>query len=156
MQDSVTSLDILDRYIVTIVEQAFMDTLDPSLNMAPYSNASFPNLGATGMVRDEVFKDLVSLSHQGRIYHPTTVELHRVNGTGRKMSPETRAKMSAANAGVQVLVTDVATGKVTTFDTKSKACADLSISMRTLGRWLDKSQSSHPLKDGRRVIVKLS
>lgn len=58
-------LSVLDRYVVTLVEQAFIDTIEPSLNMAPYSNASFPNLGATGVVRDNIFKDFVSLAHQG-------------------------------------------------------------------------------------------
>jgi len=42
--------------------------------------------------------------------------------------------MSASNSGVKVQVTDLATGEVTTFNTKSEACFSLNVSMRTLSR----------------------
>lgn len=51
------ALAILDRYELTIAEQTYMDTIQPSLNITPYANASFP------LVRDLDFKTAVSVAH---------------------------------------------------------------------------------------------
>lgn len=111
-----------------------MDKLGPSLNIAPYANASFPNLGATGMIRDTEFKEVLSLAHQGRVFSDITLNLHRLNNTGSKRDLVTRQKMSANNAGVAVDIVDVETGKSNTYTTKSKACIELGVSLRTLNR----------------------
>jgi hypothetical protein len=133
-REQASILSILDRYELTIAEQDYMDKLDPSLNVAPFANASFSNLGATGMVRDREFKEIVSLAHQGRVFSDATIDLHRLNQTGKKLDLPTRAKMSANNAGVQVEVVCVGTGQRTTYRTKSRACTALGVSMRTLTR----------------------
>lgn len=148
-------LQYLDKYLITLVEQAYLDTLDPELNAAPFANASFPNLGATGMVRDDSFKEVVSLAHQGRIFHDTTIELHRINQTGKKHSAATRALMSANNKGVQVEVTEYPGVKVTVFDTKSNAVKYLDISIRTLGRWAVDPDKVHITKSGLKVSVRI-
>lgn len=124
-----------------------MDKLGPSLNIAPYANASFPNLGATGMIRDTEFKEVLSLAHQRppgkspgprargfRVFSDITLNLHRLNNTGSKRDLVTRQKMSANNAGVAVDIVDVETGKSNTYTTKSKACIELGVSLRTLNR----------------------
>lgn len=132
--EQVDILVVLDRYELTIAEQAYMDTIQPSLNIAPFANASFPNLGGTGLARDLDFKTIVSLAHQGREVLETTIERHRLNQTGKKLSESTRSKMSANNMGVQVAVKDEDTGSVIIYSTKSKASSVLGISIRTITR----------------------
>lgn len=146
----------LDKYVITLVEQSYLDTLKPTLNSAPYANASFPNLGATGVVRDEVFKQMVSLAHQGRAFTEATLDLHRLNMTGKQLSLETRAKMSATKLGkTTVQITDHDTNEITAFTTKSAAAAHLGISIRTLGRWAIDPTAIRVTKSNSRVSVSI-
>lgn len=148
-------LRVLNAYELTIVEQSYMDTIKPSLNIAPHANASFPNLGATGVIRDERFKNNLSILYQGRSFLDSTVELHRLNQTGNKRSQRTRDKMSANNAGVQISVEDKLTGKVTVYSTKSEASKVLGISMRTLSRWCRAPTVVRSTKVGIQITVKI-
>ena len=98
-------LELLTRYELTVVEQSYLDSLGSAkngLNGNPWANASFKNLGATGMVRDETFRTTVSLAHQDRVFSEDTISLHRANMTGKILSPETRANMSSSYGGVGV------------------------------------------------------
>lgn len=146
---------MIDQYLLTLAEQTFMDTIHPSLNVAPYAIASSSNLGATGMIRDDLFKEAVSMSHQGRTFHDSTNQKHRDNNTGKKLSLETRSKMSLNNAEVRVEVEDSSNNLIVSFNTKSKACFELNISMRTLTRWLEQPNKLRRLKDGRKVYTRL-
>jgi group I intron endonuclease len=146
----------LDKYVITLVEQSYLDTLKPTLNSAPHANASFPNLGATGVVRDEMFKQIASLAHQGRVFTEATLDLHRLNMTGKQFSLETRAKMSATKLGkTTVQITNHDTSEVTAFTTKSAAATHLGISVRTLGRWASDSTAIHVTKSNSRVSVSI-
>lgn len=85
-----TSLDksILNKlsfYEITVIEQAFIQELDSSYNMQIYSNfGGIKNKGAKGLIRDEKFRESISLEHQGRIFSDYTKNQHRDNMKGKK------------------------------------------------------------------------
>jgi hypothetical protein len=127
-------LETLSLYHLTFVEQFFIDTLNPTLNSEKLANASSYNLGATGVVRSEEFREGVSLAHLGRVYNETTINLHRNNMLGTTMNDATRTKMSESAGGVTTYIMDIATSQVSQYDTKSAAAQVLGISLRTLTR----------------------
>ena len=133
-QEEMAALSILDRYELMVVEQGYIDIIEPSLNIAPYANASFPNLGATGVIRDEGFKNVLSIALQNRVFKQSTIQAHRVNMTGKKLDQTIRDKMSASSGGVRVSVKDVNTGIVNIYRTKTEASKALNVSIRTLTR----------------------
>jgi hypothetical protein len=124
----------LNKYHLTLLEQFYLDNIDPSLNLQPLANASSWNLGATGHQRDDDFRTNLSNLHMGRQFTDSTKELWRSQMTGYKLSQETRNRMSVSAGGVLVYVQDVNNGKVTVFKTKTEACEFLGTSMRTLSR----------------------
>lgn len=149
------ALAALDRYQITLVEQSFIDTLEPKLNSAPFANASIYNLGATGVIRDDSFKTAVSLAHQGREYAESTLKLHREKNIGRVASDETKELMAINNKGVKIVVTDNLTGISTLYNTKSEAALALGISLRTVTRWGNEPNRIRVLKSGRKVSVRI-
>jgi len=133
-EDEMRILVLLNMYHMALVEQFYLDHICPSLNFEPLANASSWNAGATGMIRDELFRSNLSQSYMGRTYSQATIEKHRSAMTGLKLSDATRAKMSASANGVDVFIMDATTKLVTTFSTKTAACAYLGVSQRTLTR----------------------
>ena len=116
-----TLLKIVTLYHLTLVEQFFLDHINPSLNWERLANASSPNLGATGVIRSKEFREKVSLAHIGRTYDKITKDLHRSNMLGVTWSDKRRAKMSISKRGVITFVKDIITSEVIVFQTKSSA-----------------------------------
>nr|YP_009926591.1 hypothetical protein [Wolfiporia cocos]QNH92649.1 hypothetical protein [Wolfiporia cocos] len=118
-----------------------MQELDTSYNMQKYSNyGGGPNKGATGIVRDEAFRNKVSHrteSHQGRTYSDYTNDLHRNNMLGKSYSDETRAKMSQSSGGVLIHYYSYESNIFGTFITKTAAAQTLGVSIRTISRWCE-------------------
>ena len=128
-------LETFTFYHLTLVEQFFIDHLNPSLNGDPFANFSSSNIGATGVIRSKEFREYISLLHIGRTYHQITKDLHRSNRLGIKLKEETKIKMSKSHGGVFTYIMDLNTSKVTIFKTKSSAGIALNVSIRTLTRW---------------------
>lgn len=117
-----STLKLVSHYELTISEQAHMQELDSSYNLQKYSNyGGGPNKGGTGIVRDEAFRNSVSLSHQGRTYSDYTNDLHRNNMLGKSPSDETRAKMSQSSGGVLIHYYSYESNIFGSFITKSVA-----------------------------------
>lgn len=150
----------LTLYELTIAEQVYIDAFQPSLNGNFLANWSTYNKGSTGYIKKEEDKSDISLSLLNRSFDPSTIELHRKNNTGKKLSEETRAKMSATSQrrkkGTYVILVDVAKNKEVPFDTLAVLCRELDISPRTAKRWaLDaKPHNTRSLKYPL-VIIKL-
>lgn len=145
---------LLRKYHLTLLEQFFLDTLEPTLNTERLANASSKNKGRTGVKRDTNFRDNASKIFIGREFDKTTKDLHRKNQTGKVFSEETRRKMSQSHGGVRVYVKDMETTIVKVFNTKSAASEYLGISIRTLTRWRRSPQQSHTIHNtGKTVCV---
>jgi hypothetical protein len=127
-------LELLNKYHLTLVEQFYLDYMAPELNGEEWANASSPNAGATGMIRDDEFKDNLSSQFIGRKTSEATKDKIRKQRLGTKASDATRAKMSMSQGGTLAFVMDVDSSVVKTYVLKSDAAKALSISVRTLGR----------------------
>lgn len=150
-------LALLNKYHLTLLEQFFLDTLEPKLNTERLANASSKNKGRTGVVRDENFRNIASNNFIGRKYDKTTNNLHRQNQSGKVLSEEIRRKMSESQGGVRVYIKDVDTTIVKVFNTKSEASKYLGISIRTLTRWRMNPNLSHTINiTGKTVYVSLN
>ena len=76
----------LTLYELTIAEQVYIDEIQPSLNSSFYANWSSYNSGPKGYIRDEESNIDLSLSFLNRSYNQATIDLHRKNRTGVKVS----------------------------------------------------------------------
>lgn len=128
-------LNKLSFYEITIIEQAFIQELDSSYNMQIYSNfGGIKNKGSKGLVKDEKFKEFLSLEYQGREFSDFTKNQHRDNMTGKRFSTEIREKMSNSHGGVIIYYYSFTTQKFGSFTNKSTAAAELNVSIRTVTR----------------------
>lgn len=87
-------LGVLNKYHLSIVEQFFLDNIQPSLNINPLSNASSYNKGRTEVLRNEEFTSNAFNRRIGCVYTEATKIKQSINMKGTVKSPETRAKIS--------------------------------------------------------------
>jgi hypothetical protein len=127
-------LEILNLYHLTLVEQFFIDNLPHDLNGSKFSSASSYNIGSLGVIRDQMFKNNLSLKYLGRQYAQSTIEIHKILNKGKTLSKITRNKMSKSHGGVKVYVLNLLKSQIEVFPTKLMASKFLNISMRTLSR----------------------
>jgi hypothetical protein len=126
----------LTLYHVCILEQFFLDYIDPSLNSTKLANVSPANKGGKGVIRSDYFKENLSLEYIGRVYSKATNELHRANKLGKTQSLSVRAKIAEAisKGGIKVYVLDCNSNVAVEFLTKSAAANALGVSLRTIDR----------------------
>jgi len=67
--------NLLRSYKLTIVEQIYMDIIQPTLNNNLFANWSIYNKGATGFTRDLISNN--KLSFLNRSFNKSTIELHK-------------------------------------------------------------------------------
>jgi hypothetical protein len=139
-------LEILNLYHLTLVEQFFIDNLPHDLNGSKFSSASSYNIGSLGVIRDQMFKNNLSLKYLGRQYAQSTIEIHKILNKGKTLSKITRNKMSKSHGGVKVYVLNLLKSQIEVFPTKLMASKFLNISMRTLSRWADDPLTIHEVK----------
>lgn len=140
---------------LTIAEQVYMYALLPSLNGSYYANWSTYNTGAKGYIREEESNIELSLSFLNRTYSQATIESHRKNRKGKKVSDKTRQKMSdTRNKRRSIILIDVNSEKEIVFETVASLSRELEISDRTINRWaLDGKQ--HRTKSLKYPLIKI-
>ena len=97
-------------------EQIYMDLIQPTLNNNLFANWSTYNKGATGYIRSEIANSKLSLSFLNRSFNKSTLELHKQNRTGKKLSDITKKKISANCTGKPVILLDLIFNKEIQFD----------------------------------------
>lgn len=138
----------LTLYELTIAEQVYMDIIQPSLNGSVYAYWSSYNSGSKGFVRSEESKIDLSLSLINRSYNQSTIELHRNNRTGIKVSTDTKKKMSLSRQSIlknnrSVILFDVNSKKEIIFDSVASLRREIGISDRTINRWALDGKEHH-------------
>jgi hypothetical protein len=93
-----------------------MDLIQPTLNNNLFANWSTYNKGATGYIRSEIANSKLSLSFLNRSFNKSTLELHKQNRTGKKLSDITKKKISANCTGKPVILLDLIFNKEIQFD----------------------------------------
>lgn len=128
---------LLSVYELTIAEQIYINIIQPSLNNNLFANWSTKNKGSKGYIKTDKSKESISLSLLNRTYSLETVELHRKNNTAKKLTAETKKKMSEAklSKGKSVILIDVIKNNEIKFNTLSSLSKELKISSRTINRW---------------------
>lgn len=129
-------LSLLNLYEITIAEQIYMDLIQPTLNNNLFANWSTYNKGAKGYIRSEMANNKLSLSFLNRSFNKSTLELHKLNRTGKKLSNITKKKISANCTGKSVILLDLILNKEILFDSVTSLAKELLISPRTINRWI--------------------
>ena len=150
-------LQLLTSYELTVIEQIYLDTFNPSLNSSLLANWSSYNAGPKGYIRTSEANGKLSLAFLNRRFSIDTKELHRKNNTGKKLSSLIKSKMSTSSGGVTVKLIDVSSNNsIVVFKNKSLLAKELNISLRTVNRWLEdgKINSTHSIKYPKVIIKK--
>jgi group I intron endonuclease len=131
-------LQLLTSYELTVIEQIYLDNVNPTLNSSLFANWSSYNIGSKGYIRTSESNKNLSLAFLNRKYSIDTKELHRKNNTGKRLSSLTKSKMSTSSGGVTVKLIDVnSKNSIVEFKNKSLLAKELNISLRTVNRWLE-------------------
>jgi hypothetical protein len=146
----------LNLYHVCILEQFYLDYLNPALNSAKLSNVAPTNIGSLGKAKSDYFKNNLSLEFIGRVYTQATKELHKTNNLGRKPSESTRIKLSASSGGVKAYVLDCKSNLTKEYSNKTLAAKALGISLRTFSRWVEDPSREHQVISNKFTKVKVS
>ena len=85
-------LKLLNLYELTIVEQIYMDIIQPTFNNNLFANWSTYNKGAKGFIRDLIFNNKLYLYFLNISFNKSTIELHKKNITDKKFSDITKKK----------------------------------------------------------------
>ena len=150
-------MQLLTSYELTVIEQIYLDTFNPSLNSRLLANWSSYNAGPKGYIRTSEANGKLSLAFLNRRFSIDTKELHRKNNTGKKLSSLIKSKMSTSARGVTVKLIDVSSNNsIVVFKNKSLLAKELNISLRTVNRWLEdgKINSTHSIKYPKVIIKK--
>ena len=127
-------LSLLNLYEITIAEQIYMDFIQPTLNNNLFSNWSTYNEGSKGYIRNEIANS--KLSFLNRSFNKSTLELHKQNKIGKKLSDITKKKISENCIGKKVILLDLNSNKEILFNSVTSLSRELLISHRTINRWI--------------------
>jgi hypothetical protein len=150
-------LHLLTSYELTVIEQIYLENLNPTLNSSLLANWSSYNIGSKGYIRTSESNEKLSLAFLNRRYSLGTKELHIKNNTGKILSSLTKSKMSKSSGGVTVKLIDVnSNNSIVEFKNKSLLATELNISLRTVNRWLEdgKIHYTHSTKYPKVIIKK--
>nr|NP_150305.1 orf220 [Spizellomyces punctatus]AAK84234.1 orf220 [Spizellomyces punctatus] len=113
-------LDTLTMYESLCLEQYFLDKFQPGLNSQELvAKGGLPNKGPLGIPWSQSKRDAHSLSTRGRQFNASHIERLSDAQKGKRLSQETRDKMSGSHGGAKIYSVNVTTGDKTFFDTKS-------------------------------------